>query len=159
MQKVHIKEQGNQKINPFFLPILFLVGGGGYYLLEILFRGYSHWTMALCGGLCLSLIYLANQRLSNRSLILRAATGAFIITAVEFITGIIVNSCLHWGIWDYSHLPFNLMGQISLAFSLLWFLLCIPVCLGCSALQEVSRRLRKSTVEKQNNKKDRFLSP
>ena len=29
---------------------LFLVGAGGYCLLELLWRGRTHWTMALTGG-------------------------------------------------------------------------------------------------------------
>lgn len=49
--------------------------------------------------------------------------GAIIITALEFIVGVIVNLILKWNIWDYSMLPFNILGQISLPFSLIWFLL------------------------------------
>lgn len=51
------------------------------------------------------------------------AIGAIIITALEFIVGVIVNLILKWNIWDYSMLPFNILGQISLPFSLIWFLL------------------------------------
>ena len=34
---------------------LFLLGVGGsvYYGVEVLFRGFSHWSMFLLGGLCL----------------------------------------------------------------------------------------------------------
>ena len=36
---------------------LFLLGVGGsvYYGVEVLFRGFSHWSMFLLGGLCLVL--------------------------------------------------------------------------------------------------------
>lgn len=115
-------------------PLLFLFGAVGYYLIEVAFRGYSHWSMALCGGICLCLIYLTNRRLSRRSLLLRALLGALIITAVEFVAGCILNLCLHWNIWDYSHLPLNLLGQITPVFSGIWFLLSIPVCVLSSFL-------------------------
>ena len=45
------------------------------------------------------------------------------ITDLEFITGIIVNLILHLNVWDYSNLPFNLLGQICLPFCIIWFFL------------------------------------
>ena len=36
--------------------LLFLAGSGLYPLLEVLWRGYSHASMALAGGVCLLLI-------------------------------------------------------------------------------------------------------
>ncbi|MBE6596720.1 MAG: hypothetical protein E7641_03520 [Ruminococcaceae bacterium] len=108
--------------------LLFAVGGSGYYALEVAARGFSHWTMALCGGVCLLSIFRLNERFCRRGLFVRALGGALIITAVEFATGCVVNLFLGWRVWDYSHLPMNLMGQICLPFSLLWFGLSIPIC-------------------------------
>ena len=48
--------------------------------------------------------------------------SALIITALEFITGLIVNIWLKMDIWDYSQLPYNFMGQICLLYSIFWFL-------------------------------------
>ena len=134
---------------PLILLILFPIGAAGYYALELAFRGFSHWTMALCGGLCVCLIFLANRKLADRPLLLRALTGAAIITAVEFVTGCIVNLWLGWGIWNYSHLPLNLLGQITPVFSVIWFLLCIPVCMGCSLanLALLRTKLREKKAE------------
>lgn len=115
---------------------LFLMGGSLYYLLEVLLRGWSHWTMAVCGGICLSLIYLMNIRLGNAPLLFRASAGAFIITAVELLAGYWLNLHLGLGIWDYSTHAHHLWGQISFYASARWLLLCIPVCLGCSALRK-----------------------
>ena len=42
----------------------------------------------------------------------------------EFWTGVLVNRVMHLGVWDYSAAPFNLLGQICLPFTLLWFPLC-----------------------------------
>lgn len=127
---------------PLIFLVLFPIGAVGYYSLEVAFRGFSHWSMALCGGICVCLIFLANRKLSHRSLLFRALIGAGIITVIEFVAGCIVNLWLEWGIWNYSHLPFNLLGQISLLFSLLWFLLCIPVCIACTLTDAAFSRHR-----------------
>ena len=47
--------------------------------------------------------------------------GACIVTFMEFISGYIINIKLGWQVWDYSNLPFNIMGQICLPFSIIWF--------------------------------------
>jgi uncharacterized membrane protein len=57
------------------------------------------------------------------SLIKQMFIGACIITILEFITGCIVNLYFKWNVWDYSHLPLNLLGQICLPFSIIWFFL------------------------------------
>ena len=49
-----------------------------------------------------------------------AVAGALIATAAEFVTGCVVNLWLGWGVWDYSALPGNLLGQICPQFTLLW---------------------------------------
>ena len=131
-----------EKHSPLFFLLLFAIGAVGYFGIEILFRGFSHWSMALCGGVCLCFIYLANQKISPRSIFFRAIAGAAIITTVEFVAGCILNLYLHWDIWNYSHLPLNLWGQISPVFSILWFLLCIPVCFFCSLIDRMLRRHR-----------------
>jgi len=106
--------------------LLFAAGAALYPLLETLWRGHSHWTMSLAGGLCLPLlwrIHLGKKRTLRQKCIL----GSCLITGVEFLFGCICNKWLRLGVWDYSHLPLNLMGQICLPFTALWFLLCIPV--------------------------------
>ena len=45
-------------------------------------------------------------------LIAAATAGALIVTAYEFTVGLIVNVKLGWDIWDYSSIPFNILGQI-----------------------------------------------
>lgn len=105
--------------------ILFLIGGGIYYLLEVLWRGYSHWTMFILGGICFVIMGLLNEYKFkwNDSLIKQSIISAFIITVFEFITGCIVNLWLGWHVWDYSELPCNLLGQICLYFFFVWILL------------------------------------
>ena len=54
------------------------------------------------------------------SIVKQAVISALIITTFEFITGCIVNLWLGWNVWDYSELPCNLLGQISLFSSIVW---------------------------------------
>ena len=105
--------------------ILFLIGGGVYALLEIFWRGYTHWTMFLLGGVCFVIMGLLNEyKIQWHWCLLRQSiVSACVITVLEFIVGYIVNIRLGWQVWDYSDLPFNLYGQICLYYFLLWILL------------------------------------
>ena len=103
--------------------IIFLIFGISYYLLEILWRGYSHWTMIIVGGLCGLLIGLINEITPKMNTVLQMLLGSVIVTIIEFVTGYILNIKLGLHIWDYSNLRFNILGQISLLFSILWFFL------------------------------------
>lgn len=102
--------------------LLFLIGGGIYMLLEVLWRGYTHWTMFVLGGVCFVVLGLLNEyRIPWHWCLLRqAVVGACIVTAFEFLTGCIVNLWLCWDVWDYSDLPLNLLGQVCVYFFLLW---------------------------------------
>ena len=42
---------------------------------------------------------------------------------MELVAGVILNIWLGIGVWDYSHLPLNLWGQICLTYSLIWVVL------------------------------------
>lgn len=78
--------------------LLFLAGSGLYPLLEVLWRGYSHASMALAGGVCL---------------------------------------------------PLNIMGQICLPFSLIWFVLTIPasaLCKLCCRLSAFPKETKSASV-------------
>ncbi len=105
---------------------VFLSGGILYSLVEILWRGYTHWTMTLVGGICFLLLYWMNGHMKGSAFLVRCLVGAGVITAIEFLTGLVVNLILKMNVWDYSGMPFNLLGQVCLFFSCMWFLLCIP---------------------------------
>lgn len=103
---------------------LISVGGFIYVLIELIFRGHSHWTMFLVGGLCFWLIGLINEIIPwEMPLWRQCIIGAALITAVEFAAGCVINLCLGWDVWDYSNLPFNVLGQVCLPFMALWFFL------------------------------------
>lgn len=104
--------------------VLFSVGGAIYIMMELLWRGYSHWTMFIVGGMCFVLVGLLNELLTfEMSLVYQMAIGACIITQIEFISGCIINLWLGWNVWDYSDMPFNVYGQICMPYMVLWFLL------------------------------------
>lgn len=100
---------------------LFFVGATIYVIIEKLYRGYSHWTMFLLGGICFIALGLINEVIPwDMPLLLQMFIGGIIITVLEFITGCAVNLWLGWNVWDYSELPCNLLGQISLFSSIGW---------------------------------------
>lgn len=108
--------------NIFKYLFLFGIGGLVYNGIEILWRGYTHWTMFILGGLCFVLLGLINEVIPwDMPLVLQMAIGSVIITVLEFITGMIVNVGLGMNVWDYSELPLNINGQVCLLFSILWF--------------------------------------
>lgn len=103
---------------------LFLIGSILYYNLELIYRGYSHVSMFILGGVCFVLIGLINEYLDwETPLWKQQLISVSIITTLELITGIIVNVWLGLDVWDYSHLPLNLLGQICISYSILWFFL------------------------------------
>ena len=98
--------------------LLFYTGGTVYLSLELLYRGRSHGSMFLAGGLCFLLIGHLNRVEPKLPLPLRAVVGAAIVTAVELGTGMLVNR--QYQVWDYRQEPLQFCGQICLPFSLLW---------------------------------------
>lgn len=113
----------------------FVLGGSAYGAIEIMWRGHTHWSMLVTGGLCFVCIYLVAccttlGRLGQYTLC------AALITALEFVAGAILNRALGWNVWDYSQMRFNLYGQICARYSLYWFALSVP---GC-ALARLLRR-------------------
>lgn len=101
---------------------LWFVGGIIYIGMELAFRSRSHWTMFILGGICFVVLGLINELIPwHMPLFQQMIIGMLIITYFELLTGCIVNIWLGWGIWDYSHMPGNILGQICPEFSFLWF--------------------------------------
>ena len=115
--------------------LCFALGAVIYGLVEIVVRGYTHWTMALTGGAVMVLINLINQT-KGMSLLIRCLLGTAVITSLEFSVGMIVNIGLGWNVWDYSQRPFNLFGQICPQFCLAWFFISIPAFSLCSYIEK-----------------------
>ena len=105
--------------------IVFSLGAAAYGMMEVLFRGYTHWTMVLTVGACVLTLYYLSGWLLSMPLLMAAAMGALIITCYEFFVGMVVNLRLGWDVWDYSALPENVLGQICPAFTGIWFAICL----------------------------------
>ena len=99
---------------------IFLFGAVGYVLLETLWRGHSHWSMAAAGGISLLFLMKAFKKLKNAPHYFKAIIGGGIITGVEFIFGVIFNLVLGMEVWDYSAVQGNILGQICPLYSVLW---------------------------------------
>lgn len=107
--------------NIFKYLILGSIGGAIYIVIELLYRCYTHWSMFCVAFFAFILIGLINEFISwNMSLWKQMLIGSGIVTVLEFISGYILNIKLGWHIWNYSNVPFNVMGQICLPFSIAW---------------------------------------
>ena len=115
--------------------IIYCLGGLIYAGIELLWRGWTHWTMLLCGGLCFYFIYYFSG--TGIPLYRKCVLCTAVIAVVEFLTGCIVNLKLNWAIWDYSQLPFNLLGQICPQFLLVWLILSVPALYLCSGIRRL----------------------
>jgi uncharacterized membrane protein len=81
----------------------------------------------MLGGICFVLIGLINEFYDwNMPLWKQMLIACLVVTVAEFVAGVILNIWLGLDIWDYSNLTFNLLGQISLQYSILWFFLSLP---------------------------------
>ena len=121
--------------------IFLVVGGVGYTVIELIWRGKSHWTMALAGGVCFLCFSEIAKALCDKPLILKAALASLIVTAVELGFGLVVNKLFKRNVWDYSDKRFNFLGQICPLYSLLWIglsALCLPLADYMNKMLEIS---------------------
>ena len=107
--------------------MVFAAGAAGYTLLELLWRGHSHWSMAAAGGISLLLLSKTFKKLSAAPIYFKSIVGGGIITAVEFCFGLVFNIGLGMQVWDYSGVKGNILGQICPVYTALWCLICAPV--------------------------------
>ncbi len=125
---------------------IFAVGAIGYILIEILWRGHSHWSMAAAGGLSLLAVTKICDKLKNRSLLIKSLIGGGVITLIEFVFGVIFNIFFKMSVWDYSDIPGNFLGQICPQYSLFWCVLSFFIVLFKNhfhILEEYTHNFRK----------------
>lgn len=86
-------------------------------------RGFLNGPVCPIYGCGVLLVVVVLTPLKENLLIL--FVGSLILTtAIELITGFLLEKMFHHQWWDYSQEPFNLHGYICLKFSLLWGLAC-----------------------------------
>lgn len=125
------------------LLLLFLTGGFGYGLIEVAFRGYTHWSMVITGGSALICLYIVNEAYKDMSILLKSLIGAVIITALELTVGLVVNKIFNFAVWDYTNTPTNFYGLISLPFSACWYAISFVVF-------KVFKLLKRITVQQKS---------
>lgn len=54
-------------------------------------------------------------------------TSVVLVTALEWVTGFILEKVFHNKWWDYSKMPLNLNGYVCLLFSLIWGVACVVI--------------------------------
>lgn len=114
----------------------FLLGGSIYYMMEIIFRGYSHASMFIVGGIAYILIGIINEYFPwDMYIETQAFIGVSTVLVLEFISGCILNLWLKLNVWDYSNQFGNILGQVCLLFAIIW----IPVVLYAILLDDCVR--------------------
>ena len=104
--------------------ILFITGGIVYIGCELIWRGHSHWSMLVIGGIAFLLIGGINEYFPwTMPLWQQCGIAAWIITVLEFVSGCILNLWLGLDVWHYTVL--SILGQISLPFVMLWYFLSV----------------------------------
>lgn len=117
----------------------FAVGAVGYPLLELLWRGRTHPSMALAGGavmLYASLLSYRPMRRIEKSILITLFT-----LLVELLLGVIFNIWLGCNVWDYSRFRLHLFGQICPVYAGIWFLLSFPIAVFTQKSTAVLRHL------------------
>ncbi|MCI1652621.1 putative ABC transporter permease [Clostridium tyrobutyricum] len=105
--------------------ILVFIMGSLYMVLEGLWRGWTHISMLVVGGIAAFLIGRLNEhpKFYDKKMCQECLIGTVIILILEFISGMVLNVWLKLHIWDYSNTWGNLYGQICIPYAVIWFLL------------------------------------
>jgi uncharacterized membrane protein len=92
-------------------------------VLEGLWRGWTHISMLVVGGLSAFFIGKLNDhpKFYDRKMWQECLMGTAIILILELVSGMILNVWLRLDIWDYSNEPFNVCGQICLPYVVMRF--------------------------------------
>lgn len=89
-------------------------------------RGFLNGPICPIYGVGVMAVVLLLTPYKNNILILYAAS-IIVVTALEWITGFILEKLFHSKWWDYSHMPLNLNGYVCLLFSLIWGVACVII--------------------------------
>lgn len=116
---------------------LFLSCSFIYCMIEILFRGWSHWSMfILTGFLGVFCVDSINNTLSfDCDYIVQILISTVLCTIGEGISGIILNIWLQLNVWDYSKMTFGtfFFGQCNVLFCFAWMLIISIIIFYCDA--------------------------
>ncbi len=120
--------------------VFFTIGGVGYGIIELMWRGRTHWSMIIAGGLCFIIFSRVAEKYKEWPLLYKAILCALGVTAVELVFGVVFNIIFKMDVWDYSRVPFNFLGQICLLYTVIWGLFAL---LFVPLADVLNRRLQK----------------
>ena len=86
-------------------------------------RGFLNGPVCPIYGVGMLIVVLCLWSLRDRPLLLFLGS-ALLTTALEFVTGFVLERFFHDKWWDYSDKPYNIKGYICLKFSLFWGFAC-----------------------------------
>ena len=89
-------------------------------------RGFCNGPVCPIYGAGVAVIYAALGALRDTWVLLFLAS-ILVTSAIELVTGFLMDKLFHTKWWDYSGKKFNIGGYICLRFSLIWGLLCMGV--------------------------------
>ena len=120
----------------YFIALYFFVYGFLGWCTEVAFAAWKEHRFVNRGflngpicpvyviGVTLVVHFLSPYR-SN--LIILYITSTILVTALEWLTGFILERVFHNKWWDYSNMPLNLNGYVCLLFSLIWGVACVLI--------------------------------
>lgn len=120
--------RSRKRVGRCLLSVLLWVWTGTlYFFMEVIWKTVSgrpesiSWTMLLLAiFLAVPLERCGAELPWEMPLAVQSALCGAAITAVEFVAGLIINVWLGMDVWDYSHMPGNLMGQVCPQFWVMW---------------------------------------
>lgn len=109
--------------------LIFLIMGMVYISLEGLYRGWTHGSIILVGGLCGVCIDLLTEFPQYYKLKMwqNCILGMIIIWVIEFTSGLFLKN-IGLVVWKYEGFG-SIMGLVSIPFGLIIFLPLIPFCI------------------------------
>ena len=82
-------------------------------------RGFLNGPVCPIYGVGMLIVVLCLWNLRDRPLLLFLGS-AVLTTALDFLTGFVLERFFHDKWWDYSDMPFNIKGYVCLKFTILW---------------------------------------
>ena len=118
----------------YYITWYFLIYAFIGWCTEVVYAAVCHGKFVnrgfLCGPLCpiygfgAVIVVSCLTPVTENTAVLFIAS-ALLTSILEFITGFVLERVFHAKWWDYSDVPFNIMGYVCLKFSLLWGVACV----------------------------------
>lgn len=89
-------------------------------------RGFLNGPICPVYGIGVVCVVEILRPVENR-MVLLYLSSVILVTAIEWLTGFLLETLFHHKWWDYSDIPMNLNGYVCLPFSLIWGVCCVVI--------------------------------